>query len=361
MPEQRTVMLVFGEQASGKSQLLNRVIRPNALFAPANHPTIAADYITTEPCDIWDASGDTRYRGIIQQLAGRASLGLLCLDLGNNRSRSAFLQDCQNEMAICPASMRVIIVGTRHDLTDDETLDAFVGLYEDLRRPVYGLCVTSAKTADGLSNLRRMIRDAQRMPDGRLDMLRQRRKTFHDPMTTAIALTGVVGRSSLMHERLCELNRVLLAMDEPLIRKRIGLYAETMIRALQDPEYADKEMAITDFIRNSKEVLYGPHPWLDTLLKVLFLVAVTAVVTLVAAIVGFTIGFVAGAWAGPVAFLSGLATGTGVALLVGIAISGLVTAALTGCGLFRNVPQNRAIQRDLDEVALTAILSDESV
>lgn len=354
----RTInMVVFGEKCSGKTQLLAKFRDRHALFRKNYFPTLAADYLILDKGKyhyrIWDCSGDEKYDALLFNSIQQADIGLLCVDLSQPSLNEELIYRYLEKMEASPSQPNIIVAGTCYDKAHPDTLRQFWDLHNQLSSPVRGACITSARTAVGIKDLSHMIHDVLSLPADSTNFLRQDPHSLSDPLNAAIALTGVEGESSVLHEKLCDLDRMLKRLHSRHHRRQTGLYAEQLVQALQDPQ-ADKKNAIIQFERNCRTSLQGSHPLMRATLKIALAVVATATVFFLSAIIGFAVGFALGFWTGPGAFFTGLATGSGVSLLVGSAVAGTAVGGLALMGLFGTFQREAAVKSAIADVAMVA-------
>lgn len=358
--------ILFGNQKSGKSELLKRMLDFTTPFSPLYKPGNAIDQRTVLGDDgktklkIWDLSGDQPNRSVVRPMYyNLATEGIYCVDLSEPIDEKAIQEDItefrqQNE------NTTLILVGTKADLCPENAEDKLASIRVDVKTRI----VTSAKNSQGLGLLLERIHSISDECKGYSEDSTHINPSDEDDFT--LIDTSSETEHSEEIDKLLEARNKLLpcsplytALEELAYKahslpqnkyQALGLEAEALVKALGNIDMTNKTQAIEDFHDNCHVILEGKHP---NIMKTILTVTAIAIVTTVAALVGFGIGFAAGAWGGPLAFFTGVTAGCTAAVSV-VAVSsslGLAAGGLTAFGLFKDSSTVAAVDKVGDEAS----------
>lgn len=372
MDSREMTMLVFGEYRSGKSELVKKLIDPTKMFSQKYDQTFGAEHFKIESkkynLHIWDISGDEKYDNLLScYMRFDANVALICIDLFTPLSKRSVRESVASwlcKLRQHNSGVPVIIVGLGSDRADSGTLAEFEALAAqnaNCQQPsgtgmdnnIYGFCVTSAKTTDGIRKLKNMtirLMQHERLED---KLLTHEEEHEHDAMAAALSMAGCTANLSLLYTELLNLQRALDHIPDRTTVRRIGAEAETLVIALQN-QNENHMAAIQAFEHNCRIVLHGKHPWKRKALKLVASVAIAATVAVITAVLGGFAGLALGAWTGPGAFVAALTSGFGLALVVITSLMGAAGGGLALFGLFRKRKEDLALDEACNSLRVRA-------
>ncbi|OHT02571.1 Ras-related protein RABF2a [Tritrichomonas foetus] len=161
-------VVVIGDTQVGKTCIVTRLI--NGAFSEDMNATIGAAFQTatvvtetsTVSLQIWDTSGQEKYRALAPMYYQGSKAALLCFDITSQISFKSAERWYDELMMKAPQNIKVVLVGNKSDLEEKrevskEEAENFVQKHN---LPFYIEC--SAKTGDNVSNLFQKVAEFQK-------------------------------------------------------------------------------------------------------------------------------------------------------------------------------------------------------
>lgn len=316
-------VIILGDVHSGKTALFKKMVNSEDLFNPAYEATIGVDGAVLKTRDkklqLWDTSGDPRFRFVINAYLKNAHIAVYCLDLSKSLNKEKVAKDIESfrhQLGANSFNIPIILVGTKTDLISKVSDNEFIQLAHDFDLGFKQSVKVSAASNRGISAflkiLSRLVAKSELTSRGSLNM---------NAMDEALRL---LPKSSQLYKKINLLNLRLVGVSKQT-QQLIGSATLALVNAIQsDKDALSKGCAIEDFENQCINYLGGTKPFIQS---AILGVAVTALVVVLFALVGFGIGFAAGVWTGPGAFITGVSAGSAAASAV------VTTSSLYGLGL----------------------------
>ncbi|CAM2837425.1 Rho GTPase (Miro-like) [Legionella steigerwaltii] len=320
-------VVVFGKQGSGKTRLNHKIAQKEIDFEEDLAPTLSVDFLSRKidsnnVVDLWDISGEERFKQINPYYYKGADVGVFCVDLTEEIKEQEITSRIQEFRQFAPL-VPIICVGTKSDSSraNSNALEKIKS-----KELFTNFIITSANNGDNVEALFDLIRTHC---EGKLLL------SWSEAVTklkkSIISLPKA--KNTLIGIELDELSNIIL--------NKTGVPSVT-------PK--EKAAAIEKFTKNCEIILGDEHP---NVLKAVLAVAAAAIVLTVTALIGFAIGVAYSWWTGPGAFFAGLLSGYTAAVTVASssALSGVITGGITAYGLFKPSTEVEALANFTAEVS----------
>lgn len=323
-----SIKIVFlGKACIGKTKItasISNTSSYNDLYSPtmgANIRKITKDNSTLQ---LWDLSGEERYKKFNDSIQSNADIGVYCVDLSQKIDIVQIKKDLANFKTQAPKTP-LILVGTKCDLSTG--VDPEKKLKEIKLDGFIDCIVTSAKENIGIENLSNLL-------------FSQSKKLLLSQRTTK--------NMSIWEEAQ---NNLLIAIKKLPPEKKDFINKELNIlsKKLHNPNTLNPDAAINEFANNCHQTLNGTFP---NVLKAVLVMVAAATVTVLAFMIGFGIGMAAGAWSGPGAFITALVTANtaAVSVIMFSGISGVIAGAINAYSLFKKSKESTYIDEFVQHV-----------
>ncbi|MCW8400276.1 GTP-binding protein [Legionella sp. PATHC038] len=306
-------VVIFGK--SGKTKLAHKVAQTKIDFAEETSPTLSAEFFSRQMdsnnvVDLWDISGEARFKQFNPYYYKGADVGLFCVDLTEEIHEQELIKSIQEFRKFAPLAP-IICVGTKSD-SPKANHDALKKIKS--KELFANFITTSAKDGENIEELFNLIRshcEAKLLLSWDEAVIKLKEDIKNLPKR----------KKGLMDIELNELSKIVL--DSKSTPK-------------------NKAKAIESFIKNSEIILEGENP---NILKAALSVAAAAIVLIATALIGFTIGVACSWWTGPGAFFAGILSGYTAAVTVASSslASGVIAGGLTAYGLFKTSKEKAAL------------------
>jgi len=314
-------VVIFGK--SGKTKLVHKLAQTKIDFAEETSPTLSVEFFSRQMdsnniVDLWDISGEERFKQINPYYYKGADVGLYCIDLTEEINEQELIKSIQQFRQFAPLAP-IICVGTKSD-SPKANLNALKQI--NSKELFANFITTSAKNEENIEELFDLIRaqcEAKLLISWAEAVIKLKEGIKNLPKI----------KKSLMDIELDELSKIILDLKAT-------------------PK--NKAKAIESFIKNSDIILAGENP---NILKAALSVAAAAIVLIVTALIGFTIGVACSWWTGPGAFFAGILSGYTAAVTVASSsvMSGVIAGGVTAYGLFKPSKEMEALDKFTDEVS----------
>lgn len=116
-------VILIGDANVGKTSLLLYLLQQK--IDKDVKPTIGVSFIQYDIClpdgsekllDIWDTTGDERYKSILPSYFRKTSVAIVCFDVTNKNSFDSVDSWVQMSKTHCGENVKIIIVGTKSEL-----------------------------------------------------------------------------------------------------------------------------------------------------------------------------------------------------------------------------------------------------
>ena len=148
----RIKVVLAGNLSAGKSQLANRITSNR--FNEQSAPTNGLEYYSVEQqnylLNIWDISGNPRFESLLPGYLRDTAICLYCVDLSQPLDSTEIQKKISGLKSDYP-EINIILVGTKSDIASDNSRDQFNSIES---KDIKCKEVTSAKTGDGIENLK---------------------------------------------------------------------------------------------------------------------------------------------------------------------------------------------------------------
>lgn len=116
-------IILIGDAFVGKTSLLlyllqhkiDSDIKPTIGVSFIQH-TITLEDGTTKKLDIWDTTGDERYRSVLPSYFRKTSVAIICFDVTNRESFNSLDFWIEMSKTHCGENTKIILVGTKSEL-----------------------------------------------------------------------------------------------------------------------------------------------------------------------------------------------------------------------------------------------------
>ena len=152
-------IVLVGDTQVGKTCLIRRLSQ--GVYSDNNPVTIGAAFqnhmIQTKKgsvsLQIWDTAGQEKVRALAPMYYRSANVAVLCFDLTNKRTFEALEQWSMEITEKAPTMLKIVLVGTKKDLTNDRQVSFESGKNFAESHGFLFYMETSAKMGDGIIQL----------------------------------------------------------------------------------------------------------------------------------------------------------------------------------------------------------------
>ncbi|MDR1628033.1 MAG: GTP-binding protein [Oscillospiraceae bacterium] len=149
--------VLLGDSEVGKTTMFERL--QSGEFNDHVSPTIGAAYVNTKygnnELQLWDTNGRKDYRHLLMMYCRGVSIVVICIDCANPNF-DEWVEYTKND---CPENILICAVVTKTDTGN--TADKLARITEKAKEHhIEELCFVSAKTGEGIEDLRKMLSNA---------------------------------------------------------------------------------------------------------------------------------------------------------------------------------------------------------